>query len=147
MTRLSEFNRQVAEAEWSILGSEEWVEVTEEGRLDNEYPLWRKTNEFFTVFLSKIDEGWEFALHGKDNHSVIEQLLVATNFDDAASECDRLTREFVAIGNSHLSKDEIRVIQVIESGDSLVGVGVDGKVYQYRGTWTPISMRLGIETE
>lgn len=142
MTKLNQIERERAEVEWSQLKAKEWAVVTEEGDESGDDPLWKKANGFFTIFLAKTDRGWEFSLLGLNDDILVVQVLAATNFDDAVKECDELLLQYVTIGVSALSPDEVRITQITEYGGLLIGVGLDGKLYQYGGAWSPLSMKL-----
>lgn len=143
MTKLNQIDRDRAEVEWSQLKAEAWVVVTEEGDKSGDDPLWKKANGFFTVFLTKLESAWEFALHGINDETLAEQMLTATNFEDAAKECDELLTQYVAVGASILMTGEIRIAHAFSHNSEIYGVGVDGKLYkQFRGDWLPMSMKL-----
>lgn len=149
--KLSQDNIAKAETQWNKLRSGDWEIVTDKYDKRGDPPLWKKRNAICTVFLTELEKGFEFSLHGLDDDVILEQLLTATDFDSATKQCDELTAQFMMLGA--LREKEIRIQQAFTAQmgtnnqnfrDEIFAVGIDGILYRRSdsGYWFPERMKL-----
>ena len=112
--------------------------------LDDDVETWRKDCGFFVAFVTRCDQRFEFTLHGGNDEVLKDIALGSQTVEDAMTQGDSLISDFVKKGASVLSADEIRVTQLVMSGNLLYAVGTDGVVYRSTGlgTWEPMSMKV-----